>query len=125
MGAAIPLLAQLAAALPPILEDQIRTEITTGTCDVQDERIPDNDEDDIEIKTRSKSTLRIVLRVGPESQDTDGPPTQRKAMKGKDGKRRNNNTSPTRPTVKLKDFKDTPQSNRTVLVYEEPDQMDE
>ena len=40
MGAAIPLLLQLTCALPPILpfaKEEIETEITTQTCEVQDE----------------------------------------------------------------------------------------
>ncbi|TFL07821.1 hypothetical protein BDV98DRAFT_609788 [Pterulicium gracile] len=67
MGAAIPLLIQLSAALPPILPyaaSDIVTEITTGTQDVQDELIPDDDEQEPTFESRSKSTLTIVMKIG-------------------------------------------------------------
>ena len=50
MGAAIPLLLQLVAALPPILpfaENEIHSEVTTGTVEVHDEVIPDDEDEDI------------------------------------------------------------------------------
>ncbi|KIM49527.1 hypothetical protein M413DRAFT_110341 [Hebeloma cylindrosporum] len=67
MGAAIPLLLQLVAALPPILpftQDEIHSEITTGTVEVQDEVIPDDEEEDITYQTRGKSVLRVVFKIG-------------------------------------------------------------
>ncbi|TEB31834.1 hypothetical protein FA13DRAFT_1628674, partial [Coprinellus micaceus] len=58
MGAAIPLLLQLTCALSPTLpfsQDGIHTEVLTGTCEVQDEVILDDDDDtDITIKSRFK-----------------------------------------------------------------------
>ncbi|TFK72149.1 hypothetical protein BDN72DRAFT_744189, partial [Pluteus cervinus] len=72
MGAAIPHLMQLAAALPPILPwspDEIHTEATTGTVEVQDEIIPEDEEEDITYETRGKSTLRIVIRIGDGKQE--------------------------------------------------------
>ena len=50
MGAAIPHLMQLALSLPPILpfpQDEIHTEILTGTVEVQDEVVPDDEYEDI------------------------------------------------------------------------------
>lgn len=67
MGAAIPHLLQLACALPPILpfpQDEIHHTVTTGTVEVQDEVLPENDDDDMTYETRGKSTLLIVLRIG-------------------------------------------------------------
>ncbi|KAF9466243.1 hypothetical protein BDZ94DRAFT_1233870 [Collybia nuda] len=67
MGAAIPHLLHLALALPPILpfsQDEIRTEVTTGTVEVQDEVIPDDEDEDITYRTRGKSTLKIVIKIG-------------------------------------------------------------
>jgi hypothetical protein len=67
MGAAIPLLLQLSVALPPILpfsREEIHTEVTTGTVEVQDELIPEDEDEDIAYRTRGKSTLRIVIKIG-------------------------------------------------------------
>ncbi|KIY48306.1 hypothetical protein FISHEDRAFT_6247, partial [Fistulina hepatica ATCC 64428] len=67
MGAAVPLLVQLSVALPPILpysQDEIHTEVTTGTVEVHDELIPDDDDADITYETRGKSTLNVVLKIG-------------------------------------------------------------
>jgi len=67
MGAAIPHLLQLSVALPPILPfaaDEIHTEVLTGTVEVQDEIIPDDEDEDISYQTRGKSTLMVVIKIG-------------------------------------------------------------
>ncbi|KAG6813347.1 hypothetical protein H0H92_011895 [Tricholoma furcatifolium] len=67
MGAAIPLLLQLVAALPPILPfstDEVTMHVTTGTVEVVDEVIPDDDDEDLTHETRGKSTLNVVLKFG-------------------------------------------------------------
>jgi hypothetical protein len=67
MGAAIPLLLRLVCALPPILpfsKDEIQWEVTTGSVEVQDEIIPDEEEEDISYQTRCKSNLSIVFKIG-------------------------------------------------------------
>lgn len=67
MGAAIPHLLQLSVALPPILPfaaDEIHSQITTGTVEVQDEIVPDDEDEDITYQTRGKSTLLIVIKIG-------------------------------------------------------------
>ena len=67
MGAAIPHLLQLSLSLPQILPyaaDEIRTEVLTGTVDVQDEVIPEDEDEDISLRTRGKSTLSIVITIG-------------------------------------------------------------
>ncbi|KIY62509.1 hypothetical protein CYLTODRAFT_426858 [Cylindrobasidium torrendii FP15055 ss-10] len=67
MGAAIPHLLKLAAALPPILpygDKDLRIEYTTGTVQVQDEIRPDDEDEDISYETRAKSQLRVVFTVG-------------------------------------------------------------
>ncbi|KAJ7090388.1 hypothetical protein B0H15DRAFT_779372 [Mycena belliarum] len=67
MGAAIPHLLQLSVALPPLLPfaaDEIHTHITTGTAEVQDEILPDDEDEDITYRTRGKSTLLIVIKIG-------------------------------------------------------------
>jgi ribonuclease P/MRP protein subunit RPP20 len=67
MGAAIPHMLQLALSLPEILpysEDDIRTEVLTGSVEVQDEVIPEDEDQDISIRTRGKSTLSVVITIG-------------------------------------------------------------
>ncbi|KAJ6546911.1 hypothetical protein B0H19DRAFT_1265889 [Mycena capillaripes] len=67
MGAAIPHLLQLSVALPPLLPfaaDEIHSHITTGTVEVQDEILPDDEDEDISYRTRGKSTLSIVIKIG-------------------------------------------------------------
>lgn len=67
MGAAIPLLTQLICALPPILpfsQDEIHTEINTGTIEVQDEVLPEDENEDLTYQTRGKSVLRVVFKIG-------------------------------------------------------------
>ena len=67
MGAAIPHLLQLAMSLPDVLPyapEEIHTEVLTGTVEVQDEVIPDDEDEDISIRTRGKSTLSVVIKIG-------------------------------------------------------------
>lgn len=96
MGAAIPLLLQLTCALPPILpfsKDEIETEVTTGTCEVQDEVLPDDDDEDISVQQRSKSTLLVVLTIGDGKfeGDTSGP--LKRTGKNASGKSRSSNSA--------------------------------
>ncbi|KAJ7118862.1 hypothetical protein C8R44DRAFT_185046 [Mycena epipterygia] len=98
MGAAIPHLLQLSVALPAILPfaaDEIHSHITTGTVEVQDELLPDDEEEDITYRTRGKSTLLIVIKIGDGEfeGDTSGPakratagPKQQKPLKHKEPK---------------------------------------
>jgi ribonuclease P/MRP protein subunit RPP20 len=90
MGAAIPHLVQLSVALPPILpfpSQDVHTEVFTGTVDVQDELIPADDDEDISYQTRSKSTLRVEIRVGDKevhsSSQVDGASGKSKKGKGR------------------------------------------
>ena len=67
MGAAIPHLLQLATSLPDILPyapEEIQTEVLTGTVEVQDEVIPDDEDEEISLRTRRKSTLSVVIKIG-------------------------------------------------------------
>ncbi|KAI0648349.1 hypothetical protein C8Q79DRAFT_999715 [Trametes meyenii] len=67
MGAAIPHLMQLALSLPstlPFSPDEVHTEIMTGTVEVQDEMIPDDEDEDISYRTRGKSAVSVVIKVG-------------------------------------------------------------
>ena len=67
MGAAIPHLMQLALSLPAILPypaDEVRTEVTTGTVEVQDELVPDDEDENVAYRTRGKSTVAVVITVG-------------------------------------------------------------
>lgn len=85
MGAAIPHLAMLVASLPPILpfpEDEIETEITTGTVEVQDEIIPSDEDADISYETRGKSTMQVIFKIGDGIRDEKVSKSGRK-RKGK------------------------------------------
>ncbi|KAG6845214.1 hypothetical protein H0H87_012541 [Tephrocybe sp. NHM501043] len=86
MGAAIPLLLQLVVALPPILpfaDDEVTSEVTTGTVEVQDEVIPDDEDDDLTYETRGKSTLRIMLRFGNGEYEGDKSSSVKKSRKSR------------------------------------------
>jgi ribonuclease P/MRP protein subunit RPP20 len=57
----------LVASLPEILPfpaEEIRTEVLTGTVDVQDELVPDDEDEDISYRTRAKSSLSVVVIIG-------------------------------------------------------------
>ncbi len=57
----------LVVSLPEILPfpaEEIRTEVLTGTVDVQDELIPDDEDEDISYRTRAKSSLSVVVVIG-------------------------------------------------------------
>lgn len=67
MGAAIPHLVQLSLSLPEILPyspDEIQTEVLTGTVEVQDEVIPEDEDEDISYRSRGKSTLSVTIKIG-------------------------------------------------------------
>lgn len=67
MGAAIPHLLQLSVSLPSVLPhpaEDIHTEVLTGTVEVQDELIPEDEDEDISYRTRGKSTLSVVIKIG-------------------------------------------------------------
>ncbi|KAN0127576.1 hypothetical protein V8E53_014664, partial [Lactarius tabidus] len=67
LGAAIPHLCMLVASLPDILPfpaEDIRTEVLTGTVDMQDEIVPDDEDEDINYRTRAKSSLSVVVIIG-------------------------------------------------------------
>ncbi|KAI0345075.1 hypothetical protein BDW22DRAFT_1305425, partial [Trametopsis cervina] len=67
MGAAIPHMLQLALSLPDILPysaEEIQTEVLTGTVEVHDEVIPDDEDEDISLRTRGKSSVSVVIKIG-------------------------------------------------------------
>ena len=124
MGAAIPHLMQLALSLPPILpfpQDEIHTDIFTGTVEVQDELIPDDEDEDISYRSRGKSTVNVVIKIGD---GVDEP-----AAKSAQGTARKNNTSRRiAPSNHGRDKKSgkrsTPPQAREQIVFRE-DEMDE
>ena len=82
MGAAIPHLMQIALSLPSILPfppDEIHTEVLTGTVEVQDEVLPDDEDEDISYRTRGKSTVSVVIRVGDGTEDAPVAPPNPKS----------------------------------------------
>lgn len=48
----------------PFSPEEIRKEILTGTVDVQDELLPEDEEEDITYRTRAKSSLSVVIIIG-------------------------------------------------------------
>ncbi|KAN0075378.1 hypothetical protein V8E55_011401 [Tylopilus felleus] len=72
MGAAIPHLALLAVSLPPLLpwaEDEVHMDVLTGSVEVHDEMLSESgseveDGPKEEFRTRVKSTMNIIVRVG-------------------------------------------------------------
>lgn len=72
MGAAIPHLTLLAVSLPPILpwaEDEVHVDVFTGSLEVHDEMLSESgseaeDGPPEEFRTRVKSTMNIIIRVG-------------------------------------------------------------
>ncbi|KAJ3770323.1 hypothetical protein FB446DRAFT_172697 [Lentinula raphanica] len=108
MGAAIPLLLQLSLALPPILPfapDEIHTEIHTGTTEVQDEILPDDEDEDITYRTRAKSTLKVMLKIG-DGESSAGP--TRNTKRRRQGKAR----------------EEAGEKSSGPIVYDEPEQVD-
>ena len=68
---------QLALSLPellPFAPDEIHTEVLTGTVEVQDEVIPDDEDEDINYRTRGKSSVSVVIRVGDGKDEIVKPP---------------------------------------------------
>ena len=120
MGAAIPHLLQLTCALPPILpfpQDEIHHTVTTGTVEVQDEVLPENDDDDMTYETRGKSTLSIVLKIGDGIFEGDKTGS-RKYAGGKGGKLQ----APQRNGSKKGKAKETLDDRPSEIVFEEPEQ---
>ncbi|EIM90257.1 uncharacterized protein STEHIDRAFT_27362, partial [Stereum hirsutum FP-91666 SS1] len=67
LGAAIPHLMTLAVSLSAVLPyaaDEIHIETLTGTVEVQDELIPDDEDEDISYRTRGKSSVSVVITIG-------------------------------------------------------------
>lgn len=48
----------------PFSREEIRKEILTGTVDVQDELLPDDEDEDITYRARAKSSLSVVIIIG-------------------------------------------------------------
>jgi len=107
MGAAIPICLTLAASLPDILPfglSEIRTEISTGTVEVRDEIIPEDDDEDISYANRSKSTVSVTLVIGDGVDETR--PERRYPLGGKRQKKKKG------------------QNRKPEIVLSEPDQDD-
>ncbi|KAI0692207.1 hypothetical protein BC835DRAFT_80240 [Cytidiella melzeri] len=99
MGAAIPHMLQLALSLPEILPyppEEIQMEVLTGTVELQDEVIPDDEDEDISIRTRGKSTLSVVIMIGD---GVDEGPRSGKGKKKAAKKRAEDGGHATRPAA--------------------------
>jgi len=123
MGAAIPLLLQLVVALPPILpfaQDEVHSEVTTGTVEVQDEVLPDDEDEDITYQTRGKSVLRIVFKIGDGELEGDRGATRKYSA----GKSVTKNFMKSDHKALNKDAKGKRNITeaQTAIVFEEPEQ---
>jgi ribonuclease P/MRP protein subunit RPP20 len=119
MGAAIPHLMQLALSLPSILPyppDEVHTEVTTGTVEVQDEVLPEDEDEDITYRTRGKSTLMVVIKI---RDGVDEGPSKIVKKQGKNigGRRRRREKGGV--VEKTKE-----QQDATSVVLQEPEQED-
>ncbi|KAL0070492.1 hypothetical protein AAF712_002324 [Marasmius tenuissimus] len=119
MGAAIPLLLRLTYALPPILpfaSEEIQTEVTTSTTQVQDEITPDDEDEDMEYETRSKSTLLVIIKIGGGNEPNPDPngagPSKKRKHPGDAGSGRKGKS------------KDTSAPSDSTIVLGEPEQVD-
>lgn len=119
MGAAIPVLLQLVAALPPILpflRDEIRYEIKTRTVEAQDEIIPEGEDDDISYQTRGKSVLDIVFKIGDGEFEGDRTAIRKYSAGKSVGK-----TYPPRSKIDVTKKGKTADA-KSAVVFEEPEQ---
>jgi len=123
MGAAIPLLLQLVCALPPILpfpQDEIRWDVETGTVEVQDEVIPDDEDEDLSYQTRCKSTLSVIFKIG----DGEFEGNRGAIRKYSAGKSVGKTHHPPRNKGKgNQENKGKGKEDTTEVVYEEPEQV--
>ena len=92
--------------------------MTTGTVEVQDEVLPQNDDDDMTYETRGKSTLRIVLKIGDGIFEGDKTGS-RKYAGGKGGGKA---PGPPRNAGKKGKAKETSDDRPSEIVFEEPEQ---
>jgi hypothetical protein len=118
MGAAIPHLATLAVSLPPILPfapDEVHIEILTGSVEVRDEIIPEDEDEDISYQTRAKSTLSVVIKIGD-----GGDEAQVKNAKGKTGTKAAMRAGGSKRKTRNEKNKETPEQ----IVLQEPEQED-
>lgn len=115
MGAAIPHLMLLATSLPLILpypEDEITTEITTGTVQCVDEVLPaeeDEEEEEGGVQVRGKSTLEIIVKIGDGEKQGDTRSKKKHGNKGKPpraGKKK---------AVDLQGVRDAPSDDEMIL----------
>lgn len=123
MGAAIPHLLQLSVSLPSILPhpaEDIHTEVLTGTVEVQDELIPEDEDEDISYRTRGKSTLSVIVKIG------DGVDEVLKQTKNKSKGRNANRHAAPRPNQKQQkgDQKARAQKGPQQVVIREEDMDD-
>ena len=117
MGAAVPHLALFAVSILPYASDEIHTEILIGTVEVQDEVIPDDEDEDITCETRSKSMISDVINIG-DGHDESKPRLQIAAPTKK---------KPSIPVggSKRKQGNNTYRREPMQVVFQEPEQEDD
>ncbi|KAG6861656.1 hypothetical protein C0995_013658 [Termitomyces sp. Mi166 len=120
MGAAIPHLLQLVVALPSILPfaaDEMTTEVITGTVELQDEVIPDDDDKDFTYETRGKSSLNVVFKIGDGEFEGDKSGAVKKNGKHRAGTTGGQGTKNTSNRDKQKGAQDSAD-----IILQEPEQ---
>ncbi|KAJ7677267.1 hypothetical protein B0H17DRAFT_945183 [Mycena rosella] len=125
MGAAIPHLLQLSVALPAVLPfaaGEIHTEITTATVEVKDEVLPEDEDEDITYRTRGKSQLLLVIKIGDGKfeGDTTGPAKRSGARVAPKQKAPNRKAPPPQPQL----VKPAASSSRIVVAEPDQDEME-
>jgi len=118
MGAAIPHLLQLVCALPAILPcdpSKIHQDVQTGTTEVHDEIIPDDEDKDVVYQKRCKSMLSVVFSIGDGEFKGDRTATRRYAGGKELPFKKAGKSCPRSAGLRTDDQHDT-------LVFEEPEQ---
>jgi ribonuclease P/MRP protein subunit RPP20 len=101
--------------------DEIQFEWLTGTVQVTDELIPDDENEDVQYEERGKSNLVVIIRIdGGDDASNTIPRKSKKVSTKRDvnrpsGKRLADSVAPVKP----------PQPAKPIVVFQEPDQDDD
>jgi len=90
LGAAIPHLMLLATSLPLILpfpRDEVHIDSRTDTVDCTEELVPEDEEEDISYRTKGRSAISVLVRIGDEPIPASFSSTLSNKPKGKKRKR--------------------------------------
>jgi ribonuclease P/MRP protein subunit RPP20 len=125
LGAAIPLLTTITTSLPSILPfpaDQIHCEYKTGTVQVQDELVPEDEGEDVVYESRGKSNLTVIIRINGGDDDLVLLPRRNKKVSTKRDVNRPAHVK-AKPSGPVRGTTPTPEVPQEVI-FQEPDQED-